>query len=45
MREHGVTLPAPNTTGKGPVFNTAGVNLRSPQFLRAQAACRRVLTG
>jgi hypothetical protein len=45
MREHGVTLPAPNTTGKGPVFNTARVNLRSPQFLRAQAACRRVLTG
>ena len=45
MREHGVALPAPNTAGTGPIFNTAGVNTHSAHFLTAQAACRRALTG
>jgi hypothetical protein len=45
MREHGIALPAPNTSGKGPVFSTAGVNTRSAKFLTAEAICRRVLAG
>jgi hypothetical protein len=43
MRAHGVNLPAPNTSGGGPIFNTAGINTRSPQFLSASAACRQSL--
>jgi hypothetical protein len=39
MRQHGVNLPAPNTTGKGPVFNTNGLNAASSQFRSAQTAC------
>jgi hypothetical protein len=45
MREHGVALPAPNTAGTGPIFNTAGVNTHSAHFLTAQAACRSALAG
>ena len=25
MRENGVNVPTPNTSGKGPVFNTKGI--------------------
>lgn len=39
MRQHGVNLPAPNTTGKGPVFNTSGLNTASSQFKSAQSTC------
>ena len=45
MREHGVSLPAPNTSGKGPVFNTSGVNTSSTAFKSAQKACQGDLAG
>ncbi len=45
MREHGVSLPAPNTSGKGPVFNTSGVNTSSTAFKSAQKACQSDLAG
>jgi len=43
MRQHGVNLPAPNTSGKGSVFNISGLNATSTQFRTAQAACTPAL--
>ena len=40
MRENGVNVPPPNTSGKGPVFNTKGLNPTSAQFKAAEAKCR-----
>jgi len=40
MRGHGVKLPAPNTSGEGSVFNTKGLNTKSPKFVAALSACR-----
>jgi hypothetical protein len=39
LRQHGVKIPAPNTSGKGPVSNFKGVNTASPQFREAQKKC------
>lgn len=43
MRENGIKLPAPNTSGKGPVFNTTGINTASTQFKTAEAKCSATL--
>jgi hypothetical protein len=43
LRANGVNLPAPNTSGKGPIFNTRGVNVASPKFKAAQLKCASVL--
>src|ERR1035437_133913 len=40
MRENGVDLPAANTSGKGPVFDTKGINTSSTAFKRAESKCR-----
>jgi hypothetical protein len=40
MRENGVNLPAANTSGKGPVFNTKGINTSSTAFKSAESKCR-----
>ncbi len=40
MRENGVNLPAPNTSGKGPVFNTKGIDTSSAAFKSAESKCR-----
>jgi len=40
MNEHGVKLPAPNTSGKGPVFDTKGINTQSATFQKAAQTCR-----
>jgi hypothetical protein len=45
MRENGVNLPAPNTSGKGPVFNTKGIDTTSTAFKNAQTKCRSKLKG
>jgi hypothetical protein len=45
MRENGVNLPAPNTSGNGPVFNTTGINTASSTFTSAQSKCRSALQG
>jgi hypothetical protein len=39
MREHGVQIGEPNTSGKGPIFNTSGINTTSAQFKTAQTTC------
>jgi hypothetical protein len=43
MRENGVALPAPNTTGKGPVFSTKGISTTTPQFRTAESKCAPLL--
>ncbi|HSZ71004.1 MAG TPA: hypothetical protein VK756_11680 [Solirubrobacteraceae bacterium] len=43
LRQHGVNVPEPNTSGKGPVFNTKGIDTKSPQFRQAEVKCRAVL--
>ncbi len=40
MRENGVNLPAPNTSGKGPVFNTSGLDRTSATFKNAEKKCQ-----
>ena len=44
MRENGVNVPAPNTSGNGPVFNTKGIDTSSSQFRAAESKCRSDLT-
>jgi hypothetical protein len=39
MRENGVNLPTPNTSGKGPVFNTKGLETTGAKFKAAQTKC------
>jgi hypothetical protein len=43
LRQHGVNVGEPNTSGKGPVFDTKGINTGSPQFKAAAAQCRTAL--
>jgi hypothetical protein len=43
LRQNGVNVGEPNTTGKGPIFNTKGLNTGSPQFKSAEAKCRSTL--
>lgn len=45
MRENGVNVPTPNTSGSGPVFNTKGLNTTSTQFKAAETRCTSDLTG
>ncbi len=40
MRENGVHIPAPNTSGSGPVFSSKGLNTSSPKFQAAEVKCR-----
>jgi hypothetical protein len=39
MRQNGVNLPAPNTSGKGPIFNTKGIDTTSAKFKAAASKC------
>jgi hypothetical protein len=43
LRQNGVNVPEPNTTGKGPVFDTKGIDTKSPQFRQAETKCRAAL--
>jgi hypothetical protein len=45
LRQNGVNVPTPNTSGKGPVFNTKGINTSSAQFRTAETKCRSALLG
>ena len=45
LRQNGVSVPAPNTSGHGPVFSTKGLQTNSPKFREAAAKCRSVLLG
>jgi len=45
LRENGVNVPPPNTSGTGPIFNTKGINTASAQFKTAESKCSSVLRG
>ena len=43
LRQNGVDIPEPNTSGKGPIFDTKGIDTASPQFRQAEIKCRNDL--
>jgi hypothetical protein len=45
VRKHGVTLPKPNSSGNGPVFDTKGLDVGSAKFKAAVLSCRSMLSG
>lgn len=45
LRSNGVNIPEPNTSGKGPIFSTKGLNTASPTFRAAETKCRSDLQG
>jgi hypothetical protein len=45
MSENGVKIPAPNTSGKGPIFNTKGIDTAGAKFKAAETKCRSALLG
>lgn len=45
LRQNGINLPAPNTSARGPIFDTKGINTSSPQFKAATTKCRATLLG
>jgi hypothetical protein len=45
LRQNGINLPVPNTSGNGPIFDTKGINTGSAQFKAASVKCRSVLIG
>jgi hypothetical protein len=44
LRQNGVNVPSPNTSGKGPVFDTKGIDTKSAQFKTAETKCESVLS-
>jgi hypothetical protein len=45
LRHNGINVPAPNTSGKGPIFSTKGIDTGSPKFRQATTKCRSALVG
>ncbi|HEX4484166.1 MAG TPA: hypothetical protein VH081_10300 [Solirubrobacteraceae bacterium] len=43
MRSNGIKLPAPNTSGKGAIFDTKGIDTTSSAFKQADAKCAKEL--
>ncbi|MGA7704595.1 MAG: hypothetical protein WB998_06825 [Solirubrobacteraceae bacterium] len=45
LRQNGIAIPAPNTSGKGPIFSTKGIDTTSAKFKTATMKCRASLVG
>jgi hypothetical protein len=43
MRQKGVNLPAPNTSGKGPIVDTKSIDTTSAQYKAAAEKCASIL--
>ncbi len=43
LRQNGINIPTPNTSGNGPIFDTKGIDTTSPKFKAATAKCRPAL--
>jgi hypothetical protein len=39
MRREGIDVPTPNTSGKGPIFSTKGLDVKSAKFRAAEQKC------
>jgi hypothetical protein len=45
MRENGIKIGEPNTSGKGSIFNTKGISTNTAAFAAAETKCRSDLRG
>jgi hypothetical protein len=45
LRSNGINVPEPNTSGKGPIFNSKGLDTSSSKFAAAERKCRGDLQG
>jgi hypothetical protein len=45
LRQNGIKVPPPNTSGNGPIFDTKGIDTSSAQFRSASTKCRSALAG
>jgi hypothetical protein len=45
LRQQGVKIPQPNTSGNGPILSTKGIDTSTPQYRAAVMKCRSVLIG
>jgi hypothetical protein len=45
LRQNGIAIPAPNTSGNGPIFSTKGIDTSSAKFRTATLKCRASLVG
>jgi hypothetical protein len=45
LRSNGINVPEPNTSGKGPIFNSKGLDTSSSKFAAAESKCRSDLQG
>jgi hypothetical protein len=45
LRQNGINIPEPNTSGKGPIFSTKGIDTSSAKFRTATMKCRASLIG
>jgi len=45
LRSNGVDVPEPNTSGKGPIFDTKGIDTAGAKFKAAETKCRSALLG
>jgi hypothetical protein len=45
MRENGIKIGEPNTSGKGSIFNTKGISTNTAAFASAETKCRSDLRG
>jgi hypothetical protein len=43
MRQHGIDYPAPNTSGKGKLFEVGHLDRTSPKFKSARGVCTQLL--
>jgi hypothetical protein len=43
LRQNGVNVPVPNTSGNGPVFDTKGIDTSSAKFKAAEVKCQPIL--
>jgi hypothetical protein len=43
LRQNGIDVPEPNTSGKGPIFDTKGLDTGTPKFRTAAKKCRSTL--
>jgi hypothetical protein len=45
LKQNGVDVPNPNTSGKGPIFSTKGIDTKSAKFRAATVKCHSILIG
>jgi hypothetical protein len=44
LRRHGIRVPPPNTSGRGPVFDTSGIDTAGAKFKAGREKCAGILS-